>query len=40
LIPRARLHVYPGGHLEIGARPEVLAPVIEHFLAAGGDRAG
>ncbi|MBC3190336.1 poly(3-hydroxyalkanoate) depolymerase [Pseudonocardia sp. C8] len=32
LIPRARLHVYPGGHLELVARPELLAPVIDEFL--------
>jgi poly(3-hydroxyalkanoate) depolymerase len=34
LIPRARLHVYPGGHLELIARPEHLAPLIEQFLDA------
>jgi poly(3-hydroxyalkanoate) depolymerase len=32
LIPHARLHVYPGGHLELIARPERLAPLIEEFL--------
>jgi poly(3-hydroxyalkanoate) depolymerase len=32
LIPRAQLHVYPGGHLELIARPERLAPLIEEFL--------
>ena len=32
LIPRARLHVYPGGHLELAARPGLLVPVIEEFL--------
>jgi poly(3-hydroxyalkanoate) depolymerase len=34
LIPRSRLHVYPGGHLELIARPERLAPRIEEFLDA------
>jgi poly(3-hydroxyalkanoate) depolymerase len=34
LIPRARLHVYPGGHLELVARPALLAPLIEQFLDA------
>ena len=34
LIRRARLHVYPGGHLELIARPERLAPLIEEFLDA------
>jgi poly(3-hydroxyalkanoate) depolymerase len=32
LIPHDRLHVYPGGHLELIARPERLAPLIEEFL--------
>ena len=32
LIPRARLYVYPGGHLELIARPERLGPLIEEFL--------
>ncbi|MCE0768228.1 alpha/beta hydrolase [Pseudonocardia kujensis] len=34
LIPRARLHVYPGGHLELIARPERLVPLIEQFLSS------
>lgn len=34
LIPHARLHVYPGGHLELIARPERLVPLIEKFLNA------
>jgi poly(3-hydroxyalkanoate) depolymerase len=34
LIPDARLDVYPGGHLELIARPEHLAPRIEEFLNA------
>jgi poly(3-hydroxyalkanoate) depolymerase len=34
LIPHARLHVYPGGHLELIARPERLSPPIEEFLDA------
>jgi len=35
LIPRSELHVYAGGHLELAARAEHLAPVVEAFLAAG-----
>ncbi len=34
LIRRSRLHVYRGGHLELIARPEHLAPEIEQFLDA------
>ena len=34
LIPHARLHIYPGGHLELIARPEHLSPPIEEFLDA------
>ena len=34
LIRRSRLHVYRGGHLELVARPEHLAPEIEQFLDA------
>ena len=33
LIPRARLHVYHGGHLELVTRPGLLAPVVAGFLA-------
>jgi hypothetical protein len=29
----ARLHVYPGGHLELAVNPGLLVPVIEEFLA-------
>lgn len=36
LIPRAQLHVYPGGHLELAAAPHTLVPTIESFL---GDEA-
>ena len=32
LIPRARLRIYPGGHLELIARPDLLVPAIEEFL--------
>ncbi len=32
LIPRARLHLYPGGHLGILTEADELAPVIEQFL--------
>ena len=33
LIPRAQLHVYHGGHLELVTRPGLLAPVVAGFLA-------
>jgi poly(3-hydroxyalkanoate) depolymerase len=36
LIRRAKLHVYPGGHVELVANPGALAPLIEDFLAAEG----
>jgi poly(3-hydroxyalkanoate) depolymerase len=32
LIPRADLHVYHGGHLELAADPAALVPTIESFL--------
>jgi poly(3-hydroxyalkanoate) depolymerase len=32
LIARSQLHIYPGGHLELIDRPQLLAPVIEQFL--------
>ena len=34
LIPRSRLHVYHGGHLELAADPERLAAAVEAFLDA------
>jgi poly(3-hydroxyalkanoate) depolymerase len=34
LIPRSRLHIYHGGHLELAAAPERLASVVEAFLGA------
>ena len=34
LIPRARLHVYHGGHLGMVTESDELAPVVEGFLAA------
>jgi len=33
LIPRSQLHIYHGGHLELGASAERLAPVVEAFLS-------
>ncbi len=36
LIPRARLHIYQGGHLAILTEAGELAPVIEEFLQPGG----
>ena len=35
LIPHSRLHVYHGGHLELAADAERIAPVVEAFLDAG-----
>ena len=35
LIPRSQLHIYHGGHLELGASAERLAPVVEAFLSSG-----
>ena len=34
LIPDSQLHVYHGGHLELGVGAERLAPVVEAFLDA------
>jgi poly(3-hydroxyalkanoate) depolymerase len=34
LIRRSRLHIYHGGHLELAARAERIAPVVEAFLDA------
>ena len=34
LIPRSHLHVYHGGHLELAAQAERLAPAVEAFLDA------
>ena len=34
LIPRSRLQVYHGGHLELAADPERLAAAVEPFLDA------
>ena len=36
LIPRSRLHVYRGGHLELAADPGRLAAAIEAFLGQEG----
>jgi poly(3-hydroxyalkanoate) depolymerase len=36
LIPRSQLHIYHGGHLELGADAEHIAPVVEAFLSPGG----
>ena len=35
LIPRSELHIYHGGHLELAAHPERIAPGVEAFLDAG-----
>ena len=34
LIPRSRLHIYHGGHLELAADPERLASAVQAFLDA------
>jgi poly(3-hydroxyalkanoate) depolymerase len=34
LIPRSKLHIYHGGHLELAADPERLAATVEAFLNA------
>ena len=34
LIPRSQLHIYQGGHLELAASAERIAPVVEAFLNA------
>jgi len=36
LIPRSQLHVYQGGHLELAADAERIAPVVEAFLGQEG----
>ena len=36
LIPRSQLHIYHGGHLELGADAERFAPVVDAFLSPGG----
>jgi poly(3-hydroxyalkanoate) depolymerase len=36
LIPRSELHVYHGGHLELAAHAERIAPVVEAFLGPEG----
>jgi poly(3-hydroxyalkanoate) depolymerase len=37
LMPRSELHIYHGGHLELVADAERMAPVVEEFLDAGPD---
>jgi pimeloyl-ACP methyl ester carboxylesterase len=34
LIPQSELHIYHGGHLELAADAERIAPVVEAFLDA------
>jgi len=36
LIPRSKLHIYHGGHLELAADSERLASAVEAFLSPGG----
>ena len=40
LIPRSQLHIYRGGHLELAADAERIAPVVEAFLDGQGPAAG
>jgi poly(3-hydroxyalkanoate) depolymerase len=35
LIPHSELHIYDGGHLELAAHPERLAPAVTAFLDTG-----
>ena len=35
LIPQSELHIYHGGHLELGADAARMAPIVEAFLTAG-----
>jgi poly(3-hydroxyalkanoate) depolymerase len=36
LIRRSRLHIYPGGHVDLVADPSLLVPMIQAFLAEDG----
>ena len=36
LIPGSELHIYHGGHLELAAHADRIAPVVEAFLNASG----
>ncbi|WP_231104868.1 poly(3-hydroxyalkanoate) depolymerase [Haloechinothrix halophila] len=36
LIPKSRLHIYPGGHVDLAAKPDLLTPLIEDFLSEDG----
>jgi poly(3-hydroxyalkanoate) depolymerase len=38
LIPRARLHVYHGGHVELVLQPDLLAPLVSQFLTGASER--
>jgi poly(3-hydroxyalkanoate) depolymerase len=40
LIPRSQLHIYHGGHLELAADAERLAPAVEAFLSGRHEPAG
>jgi pimeloyl-ACP methyl ester carboxylesterase len=35
LIPHARLHVFPGGHVELVTEAASLAPIVSAFLLEG-----
>jgi hypothetical protein len=39
LIPRSKLHIYHGGHLELAADAERMASIVEAFLTAEGSPA-
>jgi len=34
LVPRSEVHIYHGGHLELGSDAERMAPIVEAFLTA------
>jgi pimeloyl-ACP methyl ester carboxylesterase len=40
LIPDARLHIFPGGHLGLVTEARQLAPVVSEFLTAERPAAG
>jgi pimeloyl-ACP methyl ester carboxylesterase len=39
LIPRSKLHIYNGGHLELAADAERMASIVEAFLTVEGSPA-
>jgi poly(3-hydroxyalkanoate) depolymerase len=39
LLPHSRLHLHPGGHIDLVHNADELAPVVERFLSEPGQRA-